>query len=169
MAQCTVSSHVLNTVTGKGGLGMQITLEEEHGEGSYRALHRGVADANGRVPGNEFPKIEAGRTYRMSFNTKAYFEQEGVAQYFFPVVRIEFSTQAAGHYHIPLILSPYGYSTYRGNVRRHAGAPSCSARLLTLSIPVTSTPNQQYTRFYGNFFLAIVLLYSSDCFTFDAA
>ncbi len=149
MAQCTVSSHVLNTVTGKGGLGMQITLEEEQGNGSFTALHRGVADANGRVPGTEFPKIEAGRTYRMSFNTKAYFEQEHVTQYFFPVVRIEFSTQAPGHYHIPLILSPFGYSTYRGNVRACCVCVQwvcvgCSSRFRFVTVTTAAINNKQW-------------------------
>ncbi len=133
---CTVSSHVLNTVLGTGGRGMKITLEEdEKADGStWKKLHSGVADNNGRVPGTEFPKIEAGRTYRMTFDTKAYFEQEGVTEYFFPVVRIEFRTKNVvrsrpggatalpcaltamqGNYHIPLLISPFGYSTYRGN------------------------------------------------------
>jgi hypothetical protein len=76
---------------------MKITLEaDEVGDGStWKALHSGVADNNGRVPGTEFPKIEAGRNYRMTFDTKAYFEQEGVTDYFFPVVRIEFRTKNA--------------------------------------------------------------------------
>ena len=110
----SLSSHVLNTVTGKPARGMKITLEVEDGNG-WKTLHAGETNSDGRVTGAEFPKLEP-KVYRMSFDTKAYFDSEGVKEYFYPVARIEFIVAPnAGHYHVPLLVSPFSYSTYRGS------------------------------------------------------
>ena len=59
--------------------------------------------------------VRAGRSYRLSFDAGAYFAQRGV-EAFYSTIAIEFVTRdAAAHYHVPLLLSPYGYSTYRGS------------------------------------------------------
>ena len=58
--------------------------------------------------------LPAPHTYRLTFGTAAYFQRHG-EQTFYPHVRILFAVQADQHYHVPLLVSPFGYSTYRGN------------------------------------------------------
>lgn len=114
---CSLSVHALNTTSGRGCEGLRVTLEEAAGEGAWRPLHSATTDANGRIAKDALPAVPAGGVYRMSFDTGAYFTAQNVKEYFFPAVRIEFITSASGspHYHVPLLLSPFGYSTYRGN------------------------------------------------------
>ena len=110
----SISSHVLNTVTGKPAQNLSITLEVQDGDG-WKVLHAGQTNADGRVTGQEFPKLTA-NTYRMSFDTKAYFESQKISEYFYPVARIEFLVGPnTSHYHVPLLVSPFSYSTYRGS------------------------------------------------------
>ena len=99
-----ISTHVLDTAKGRPAEGIGITLEDDRG-----VLARGVTDADGRLKLIEDPP-EAG-TYRITFETGAY-DPNG----FFPRVVIEFHVlDGAKHYHVPLLLSPFGYSTYRGS------------------------------------------------------
>jgi 5-hydroxyisourate hydrolase len=99
-----ISTHVLDTAKGRPAEGIGITLEDDGG-----VIARGVTNADGRLKlVDDAP--EAG-TYRITFDTGAYDSQG-----FFPRVIIEFIVRdGARHYHVPLLLSPYGYSTYRGS------------------------------------------------------
>ena len=77
---------------------------------------RGVTDSDGRVP-SVLAQDTSGSsgTYRLVFETGAYFARRGVTA-FYPEVAVIFeASEAQGHYHVPLLLSPYGYSTYRGS------------------------------------------------------
>lgn len=94
--------------------GIKISLEQRNGD-VWLPIGKGVTDSDGRVA----DLLTAGslqRTqYRISFVTEEYFSRQGV-QGFYPVVRIEFQiTEIDQHYHVPLLLSRFGYSTYRGS------------------------------------------------------
>jgi 5-hydroxyisourate hydrolase len=107
-----ISTHVLDTARGKPAAGIAVRLQNTDGA----EIARGETDAAGRV-GELGPESLPAGTYRLIFDTGAYFEQDaGDSAPFFPEVTLTF-TVAAGeaHYHVPLLLSPFAYSTYRGN------------------------------------------------------
>lgn len=110
-----LSVHVLDLQTGQPGAGIRVTLEQRDGD-QWRALANGVTDAQGRI-GALFPPAAEMRAgdYRIVFETGEHFARQGKDS-FFARIPVEFRVAATGqHYHIPLLLSPYGYSTYRGN------------------------------------------------------
>lgn len=110
-----ISTHVLDTARGRPAAGVAVRLERLDGAGSA-LVGRGVTDPDGRV-GELIPDgavVETG-TYRLTFETGAYFRAAST-QGFYPEVTVAFELgDAAQHYHVPLLLSPYGYSTYRGS------------------------------------------------------
>jgi hydroxyisourate hydrolase len=108
----TLSTHVLDLSRGVPAAGMAVRLLA--GE---RVLHDGLTDADGRCPALRTLILAAG-TYRLEFAVADYFRGQGVAlpePPFLEVVPIVFGMTAAGHYHVPLLVSPFGYSTYRGS------------------------------------------------------
>jgi len=111
----SISTHVLDTSSGTPAAGLPITLESQTPAG-WKRIGGGTTNADGRVASllDDEEAFGPGR-YRMSFQTGEYFETNAT-EGFYPVVRIEFEVRAVGeHYHVPLLLSPYGYSTYRGS------------------------------------------------------
>jgi 5-hydroxyisourate hydrolase len=103
----TVSTHVLDTTRGRPAAGVRVRLERG---GSMVA--EGVTDADGRL--RNLAAAAAGR-YRLVFDTGGYFAALGVPA-FFPEVAVCFEVaEPAGHHHVPLLLSPYSYTTYRGS------------------------------------------------------
>lgn len=115
-----ITTHVLDTALGKPAAGVHLVLERVHdhappGLGGDTELARGVTDADGRVADLLAPgSLEAG-TYRITFDTAAYFAATD-RQSFYPSVSVVFEIRdPAQHYHVPLLLSPFGYSTYRGS------------------------------------------------------
>ena len=114
-ARNPVSIHVLDLQSGQPTAGVRVTLEARAGEG-WRELANGVTDAQGRVAAL-YPEGKPLTTgdYRIVFQTGEHYARLKQAT-FFPRIPVEFTVDApAGHYHIPLLLSPFGYSTYRGN------------------------------------------------------
>ncbi len=110
-----LSVHVLDLQSGQPTAGIGGTLEQRAGEG-WRELASGVTNAQGRIAAlyPEGKPIAAGE-YRIVFKTGEHFARQGQAT-FFPRIPVEFKVDnPAQHYHIPLLLSPFGYSTYRGN------------------------------------------------------
>jgi 5-hydroxyisourate hydrolase len=110
-----ISTHVLDTSLGRPVVGIQITLEES-AEGQWRELSTQSTDTDGRVR-QMLPVSQAlvRGQYRLTFHTQAYFDSRGV-QGLYPVVQVTFTApEGAGHYHIPLLLTANGYSTYRGS------------------------------------------------------
>ena len=110
-----ISTHILDTSRGRPAAGVQVTLEQQDGEG-WHEVNTQVTDPDGRVkqllPQHE--PLKNGR-YRLTFHTQAYFDAQGVAG-LYPVVQITITvTDFTGHYHIPLLLTANGYSTYRGS------------------------------------------------------
>lgn len=116
----TVSTHVLDTSSGRPAAGVHIALSylDPSGgpDGEWVALGGGETDADGRHRFEQPGPVHAGRgVYRLEFLTGRYFGGLGV-ETFYPQVTITFGvTDSAAHYHVPLLLSPFGYSTYRGS------------------------------------------------------
>ena len=102
-----ITTHVLDTARGRPAAGVPVRLELRAGN-EWREIGRGTTDDDGRLRTLTGPSIDAG-TYRITFDTAARSD-------FFPEVAIVFEVKdAAQHYHVPLLLSPFGYSTYRGS------------------------------------------------------
>ena len=109
-----ITSHVLDTSLGKPASGIEIALERVGDDSDWQPVGSGTTDDDGRCPGLTGGNIEAGH-YRINFMVADYFKRQGVSA-FYPVVRIEFTvSDAQQHYHVPLLLNPFGYSTYRGS------------------------------------------------------
>jgi 5-hydroxyisourate hydrolase len=110
-----ITTHVLDTSRGTPAAGMGVVLERASA-GEWQLIGSGRTSDDGRAA-NLVPTdatLAAG-TYRLAFDTGAYFQAIGVAG-FYPEVAIVFEVRdPAEHYHVPLLLSPYGYSTYRGS------------------------------------------------------
>jgi 5-hydroxyisourate hydrolase len=100
-----VTTHVLDTAAGRPAVGVPVTLEDSGG-----VLATATTDEDGRV-GDLGPERLAPGTYRLRFDTAAY---PGGAP-FFPEVLVTFVVEGDAHHHVPLLLSPFGYSTYRGS------------------------------------------------------
>ncbi|MGR9580132.1 hydroxyisourate hydrolase [Pandoraea commovens] len=110
-----ISVHILDQQTGKPPVGVAVVLERMHGE-SWQKIASGETDAHGRIK-SLFPKGErfTKGEYRVIFKTGEYFGKMK-QDTFFPEIPVLFRVvDATQHYHIPLLLSQYGYSTYRGN------------------------------------------------------
>ena len=111
-----ITTHVLDTAQGRPAAGVTLQLEMQGEGGGWRVLGAGTTDGDGRL-GDLLPDdfdLQPG-IYRLVFETAAYFEAQGVRN-FYPHVAVTFIVEDAGrHYHVPLLLSPYGYSTYRGS------------------------------------------------------
>jgi 5-hydroxyisourate hydrolase len=110
-----ITTHVLDTAAGRPGRGIAIELERADARGAWQPVGAGATDDDGRLRTLTAPgPVEPG-TYRIRFQTGAYLAAQGTAG-FFPVVEIQFTVaDGAQHYHVPLLLSPFGYSTYRGS------------------------------------------------------
>ncbi len=105
----SLSSHVLDAVTGTPAIGVAITLTDTAGA----VLAEATTDDDGRV--KSLGDALAPGVYRLRFDTAAYFAAQAVAA-FYPEIVIAFEiTEPSSHYHVPVLLSPYAYSTYRGS------------------------------------------------------
>ena len=111
-----ITTHVLDTSRGKPAAGVTVILEMKGTSADWSKVVSGMTDPDGRI-NNLFPEgipLERG-TYRLTFETAAYFRSVG-AESFYPYVQIAFEVnQSSAHYHVPLLVSPFGYSTYRGS------------------------------------------------------
>ncbi len=113
-----LSVHVLDLQTGQPSPGIQVDLERRVEAGGWQALGSGVTDGQGRiralVPAAALQQWSAGE-YRVVFRTGEFYARQKQPS-FFPeipvVIRVDSAKQ---HYHVPLLLSPFGFSTYRGN------------------------------------------------------
>jgi len=107
-----ITTHVLDTARGMTAAGVRVSLEVQFPDGAWTHLGRGVTDSDGRA-GNLLPQGVplTPAIYRLTFDTRGYMP-DGL----YPEVAISFHVRDAGrHYHIPLLLSPFGYTTYRGS------------------------------------------------------
>jgi len=111
-----ITTHILDITAGTPAVGIPVTLERRtHGAG-WQVIAEGVTDHDGRAHDLMQPTdiFEPGH-YRLLFETSAYFASREL-ECFFPQVTVSFVVRdALKHYHVPLLLSPFGYSTYRGS------------------------------------------------------
>jgi len=112
----TISTHVLDTALGRPAAGVRVILEQVDDTGVVISLGVGETDADGRLrdllPAGDV--LVAG-DYRLRFDTAAYFAATK-RETFYPSVSVEFRVAGpAAHYHVPLLVSPFGYTTYRGS------------------------------------------------------
>ncbi|HWC23999.1 MAG TPA: hydroxyisourate hydrolase [Flexivirga sp.] len=113
-ASSTLSTHVLDAVHGTPAAGVRVTVFAQTGAGSDgQPIGSGTTDDDGRVAGLVPDGLQHG-TYRIVFATGSFFEAAGVRA-FYPEVAITFVVDEERHYHVPLLLSPFAYSTYRGS------------------------------------------------------
>ena len=106
--RATISTHVLDATAGTPAVGVGVLLEAR-GDGGWQAVAGGATDEDGRLG---FPGPVPAGTYRLTFGTGSYFAARG-AESFYPEIAVTF-VAPGGHYHVPLLLSPFAYSTYRG-------------------------------------------------------
>ncbi len=107
-----ITTHVLDTALGRPAAGVPVTLEHR-GSGTWAVLDQTVTDADGRVGQLGAESLEPG-DYRLTFDTAKYFTATGQAG-FFPEVTLVFTVVDASHHHVPLLLSPFAFSSYRGS------------------------------------------------------
>jgi 5-hydroxyisourate hydrolase len=108
-----ITTHVLDTSTGRPAGGIGVGLEVRGSLGQWREIGRGVTAADGRLRALGPDTPQAG-VYRLTFDTGGYFDAQGVKS-FYPEAAIVFQTvDGQDHYHVPLLLNPFGYTTYRG-------------------------------------------------------
>jgi 5-hydroxyisourate hydrolase len=111
----TLSSHVLDVALGQPARGVALRLEVLDADGAWSAVGAAVTDADGRARALLGGAPLEARTYRLTFETDAYFRATGRPS-FYPRVEVTFTVTSPGEpHHIPLLLSPFGYSTYRGS------------------------------------------------------
>lgn len=110
-----ITTHILDISAGAPARGVPVTLERETDEG-WEVVGNGTTDDDGRLR----DLLASGATiktgnYRLIFDTEFYFAERQIES-FYPNVTVAFTVgDAAQHYHVPLLLSPFGYSTYRGS------------------------------------------------------
>lgn len=112
----TISTHILDTSRGAPASGVAVCLEVQNTDESWTELSHAWTDTDGRV--KPFFLVEqpvTDGTYRLVFDTEPYFSSLSV-DCFYPQVSVVFKVDdTSQHYHVPLLISPYGYSTYRGS------------------------------------------------------
>jgi 5-hydroxyisourate hydrolase len=111
-----ITTHVLDTSTGRPAAGVAIVLEQGVGASGWRTIGRSQTDGDGRAR----DLMSGGATlapgpYRLTFDTRAYFESHNKRSLYPQVIIVFEAVPGELHYHVPLLLSPFGYSTYRGS------------------------------------------------------
>ena len=108
-----ITTHVLDAARGLPASGLDVTLEQS-ADNAWTVIGRARTDADGRVTTLGPAALPAGR-YRVTFDTGAYFAAQGTSTFYPEVVVVVELADPAAHYHVPLLLSPFAYSTYRGS------------------------------------------------------
>jgi 5-hydroxyisourate hydrolase len=110
-----ITTHILDTRLGIPAAGVRVHLEQADSQGGWRLVGSAVSGKDGRI--SDLPEVDPtfSSRCRLRFETGAYFESQRV-ECFFPQIGVEFElSPSAGHCHVPLLLSPFGYSAYRGS------------------------------------------------------
>ncbi|MBL4715729.1 MAG: hydroxyisourate hydrolase [Bacteroidetes bacterium] len=110
-----LTTHVLDTSQGKPAQGITVILHQEIIDGNWEEMAKGETNEDGRIMDllPEDKKLKPGN-YRLTFLTGDYFSKSDIKG-FYPSVPVVFTITDEEHYHVPLLLNPYGYSTYRGS------------------------------------------------------
>ncbi len=111
-----ITTHILDTSTGNPGAGIPVVLERKTHTSGWKDIADGITDVDGRINDLISPtEVFLPGHYRLIFETGAYFLLSSV-ECFFPQITVSFVVKdPMQHYHVPLLLSPFGYSTYRGS------------------------------------------------------
>lgn len=111
-----LSTHVLDTTLGKPGKGVVVTLEKRNAQGEWIKVGTQTTDKDGRIGSflERHEQVSNLGTYRFTFQLEEYFQKEG-KKTVFPEAVIVFRITDNEHYHIPLVVTPYALSTYRGS------------------------------------------------------
>ena len=111
-----ITTHILDLSTGRPAARISVKLDRQADDGSWQSLASGKTDDDGRL--RDLVSSEVALTaaiYRLVFATEPYFKERGISS-LYPEVIVTFRIDdLSRHYHIPLLLSPFGYSTYRGS------------------------------------------------------
>lgn len=110
-----LSSHILDVSKGMPAAGVQIKLEKYNGQSkTWTFVDEKITDTNGRI--SDFLPSEKSNNgiYRLTYYTSEYFKKNNTES-FYPFIEVVFQIKDGNHYHVPITLSAYGYSTYRGN------------------------------------------------------
>ena len=109
-----ITSHILDVSSGKPAANVSVKIEKQNSQSGWDKLGEGVTNSDGRIETLITGPVTQG-VYRLEFMTKSYFDQRKIKS-FYPSVTVVFEIASVDeHYHVPLLLSPYGYSTYRGS------------------------------------------------------
>ena len=115
-AKYQLSSHVLDLTHGQPAANVSIHLSQMNSDNQWIEIDKKVTDINGRI--SDFLKQEEGIShrgvYKLTYFVRPYFEQFGLSC-FYPFIEVVFELKDDSHYHVPITVSPFGYSTYRGN------------------------------------------------------
>ena len=110
-----ITTHVLDMAKGRPAAGVTVILELRQAS-EWSPISRGATDENGRLATLTEGRVIPPGTYRLTFDIGAYHRDQGISVPFFPEAKITFNVRdVSDHYHVPLLLSPFGYSTYRGS------------------------------------------------------
>jgi len=110
-----ITSHVLDTALGRPASKLRVRLDVQDDDGSFRTISERFTNDDGKVTDLLAGSSLEARTYRLTFDTGEYFAA-AARPAFYPTVDVVFAVKAPGeHHHVPLLLSPFGYSTYRGS------------------------------------------------------
>ncbi|QEY26819.1 hydroxyisourate hydrolase [Neisseria zalophi] len=111
-----LSTHILDIRKGKPASNVSVELYKMNAQGQWDEVGENKTDNNGRI--TNFLPLREGKdnkgTYKLKFKTKEYFARDKVDN-FYPFVEVSFELKDGNHYHVPITLSPFGYSTYRGS------------------------------------------------------
>ena len=111
-----ITTHVLDTSIGRPAANVPVTLSREDDEQRWEVLAERSTDTDGRIADLLAPGSLRPGTYRLRFATGSYFASTGREDFFYPWAEIVFTVHdSRQHYHVPLLLNPFGYSTYRGS------------------------------------------------------
>ena len=108
-----ITTHVLDTSRGRPAAELKVELHKKSGE-DWKSIGAGTTDANGRCNSLLGETLLAVGTYRLTFHTGAYFQAQRVESFYSDIPVVFEVRDARTHYHVPLLVSPFGYSTYRG-------------------------------------------------------
>lgn len=115
-AKFQLSSHILDVTKGQPASDVKISLAKQDKMGKWEVLDEKYTDANGRI--SDFLKVEKGVNqhgiFKLTYFVAPYFEKLNQSS-FYPFIEVVFEIKDDNHYHVPITLSPFGYSTYRGN------------------------------------------------------
>ena len=109
-----ITTHVLDTSRGRPAVGLKVELHKKSGE-DWKSVGIGISDDNGRCGALLGDAPLAAGIYRLTFHAGAYFKAQHIESFYSDIPVIFEVRDARTHHHVPLLLSPFGYSTYRGS------------------------------------------------------